>query len=50
MHAYLNGRHGLTGTGSPALELWPTASLGMVRAAGEAWLRPAASPVKPDEL
>ncbi|MDN5904829.1 MAG: TetR/AcrR family transcriptional regulator [Micrococcaceae bacterium] len=50
MHAYLNGRHGAAGATSPALELWPTASIGMVRAAGEAWLRTAASPGKPDEL
>ncbi len=50
MHAYLNGLHGVTGAGSPALELWPTASIGMVRAAGEAWLRTATSPAKPDEL
>lgn len=50
MHAYLDGRPGFTGAGRPALELWPTASIGMVRAAGEAWLRTAACPEKPDEL
>lgn len=37
MHAYLGIAPGESA--SPALELWPRASIGMVRAAGELWLR-----------
>lgn len=37
MHAYMGIAPGQLA--SPALELWPRASIGMVRAAGELWLR-----------
>ncbi|PQZ93970.1 TetR family transcriptional regulator [Arthrobacter sp. MYb227] len=37
MHDYIGIGPG--GSASPALELWPRASIGMVRAAGELWLR-----------
>lgn len=48
MHAYLRSRNGSDAPAS-ALDLWPRAAIGMVRAAGEAWLRTPDSPGKPTE-
>ncbi|WP_372699296.1 TetR/AcrR family transcriptional regulator [Arthrobacter sp. JSM 101049] len=48
MHAYLQNRGGGTAV-NPALDLWPRAAIGMVRAAGETWLRTPDSPLKPSE-
>jgi AcrR family transcriptional regulator len=45
MHSYMGigqGQHA-----SAALELWPRASIGMVRAAGELWLRAPDTPERP---
>lgn len=48
MHAYLQNRSGGS-TANPALDLWPRAAIGMVRAAGETWLRSPDTPGKPSE-
>lgn len=50
MHEYMGIPSG--GRASAALELWPRASIGMVRAAGELWLRAPEDETKPsiDEL
>ncbi|GAA1879380.1 TetR/AcrR family transcriptional regulator [Paeniglutamicibacter psychrophenolicus] len=45
MHAYMGVGPGEQA--SPALELWPRASIGMVRAAGELWLRAPEGPGRP---
>ena len=45
MHSYMGLEPGQRA--SPALELWPRASIGMVRAAGELWLRATDSPERP---
>ena len=45
MHAYMGIAPGESA--SPALELWPRASIGMVRAAGELWLRAPADGNRP---
>ncbi|WP_343038072.1 TetR/AcrR family transcriptional regulator [Arthrobacter wenxiniae] len=38
----------LGGADSPLLGYWPTAAIGLVRTAGELWLKTAAAPAKPD--
>ncbi|WP_417219323.1 TetR/AcrR family transcriptional regulator [Arthrobacter sp.] len=46
MRAYLRARDH---PGTSALDLWPRAAIGMVRATGETWLRTPDSPAKPTE-
>ncbi|MET1036177.1 MAG: TetR/AcrR family transcriptional regulator [Arthrobacter sp.] len=48
LHAYIGAGEAHAG-GAAAVALWPRASIGMVRAAGETWLRLPEGPEKPSE-